>query len=406
LGRQIKQELPSPVVIIGDDLTGCCDSAAPFAGLGARTIVTNWQKDFELAPGEVRAICTASRHDDADEAAAKVRQVAQRLPWSQRIMTMKKVDSTLKGNIASEVAALMEMACFQVALVAPAFPEQQRTVQEGFLQAPGIIAKKVHVPSVLRHRDGPAVRHFSRPDLDKLSDAGRTPEETLPSNKEIWTFDVECSHDLERIVDLAELLGGQALPVGSAGLTYALSKRWQGLSRSREPGPSASHAERCSERFVVLSGSENASTIAQLDHLEAVRGAMTVGIDDVDSKGLLTWPSYSDEPSPMLLRWDWSAAMHAALDGVFANLAQFTGTLVLIGGDTAQWFVDLANVGSIEVLGDVERGISWGKLREGPFDSWQVITKAGGFGDHDVLVRIYDRFSERPGEPRPSIASC
>jgi uncharacterized protein YgbK (DUF1537 family) len=391
---QTKEGSPSPVVILGDDLTGCCDSAAPFASLGARTVVLPWQGDLDRTPGDVRSICTASRHDAADQAAAKVRRVVQGLPPLLQGRLVKKIDSTLKGNIASEVAALMELEHLRVAIVAPSFPEQCRLVGDGRLQAPGLI-DGLHLPSVLRQHGGPAVRHFSQLELAEVNQSQQTARRLLPAEKEIWTFDAQCSLDLERVVDFAEHYGREALLVGSAGLTYALARRWRNPSWNREPELFGAQTETYGGRFVVVAGSQNASTGAQLDRLETMRGAVSLGNVILNGEALLDRSADSQEPPPVLLRWDWSVAMHAACEYILAILAHPPGTLVLTGGDTAQWFVDLAKPEGIELFGDVEPGVSWGRFRGGALDGWRLVTKAGGFGDPNSLLRLYDRCSSR-----------
>jgi uncharacterized protein YgbK (DUF1537 family) len=58
-------------------------------------------------------------------------------------------------------------------------------------------------------------------------------------------------------------------------------------------------------------------------------------------------------------------------------------TLVLTGGDTARSVLDLLGVQQLQVLGELEPGICLS--RDG---ARFVVTKAGGFGDSQSLVRV------------------
>ncbi len=84
---------------------------------------------------------------------------------------------------------------------------------------------------------------------------------------------------------------------------------------------------------------------------------------------------------------------------IHLHIRRRQATLVVTGGDTAQWLCDTLNTADIEVLGDLVPGIPWGQLRGGLLDGGRIITKAGGFGDADLLVCLFDqcRVGKIPG---------
>src|SRR5689334_23044685 len=106
--------------IIADDLTGALDTAAPFAARGWRTCVVPWPGPSpralsaavrrSSADHDVVVVDTASRHVAANEAGRRVRAVvaaARRVDAdaaSPRAF-YKKIDSTLRGHVAVELAA-------------------------------------------------------------------------------------------------------------------------------------------------------------------------------------------------------------------------------------------------------------------------------------------------------------
>jgi uncharacterized protein YgbK (DUF1537 family) len=66
--------------------------------------------------------------------------------------------------------------------------------------------------------------------------------------------------------------------------------------------------------------------------------------------------------------------------------------LLLSGGDTASAVCRQAGARRIDLCGEVLPGIPWGILRCGRFDGIPVVTKSGGFGAPDALIRIAEFF--------------
>src|SRR5512144_3413904 len=125
---------PLPVVtILADDLTGACDTGCLFAGSGPVAVGV----DPILAADDRRvvAIDTETRMLADRDAAAAVRDAAGRLRARfGRGPVFKKIDSTMRGPVAAELAALLEPGPpFTGALVCPAFPALRRVVSHGRL---------------------------------------------------------------------------------------------------------------------------------------------------------------------------------------------------------------------------------------------------------------------------------
>ncbi|SPE42145.1 conserved hypothetical protein [Candidatus Sulfopaludibacter sp. SbA3] len=69
------------------------------------------------------------------------------------------------------------------------------------------------------------------------------------------------------------------------------------------------------------------------------------------------------------------------------------GALVLSGGDTAAAVCRLIGARRIDLCDEILPGIPWGILRCGRFDGVPVVTKSGGFGAPDALIRVAEFFS-------------
>ena len=129
------------VQIIADDLTGALDVAGPFASRGQPTFVV--VKDEGCPPDQfagatVVSINSASRHLAPTDAAARVRGVVERLCTPAGEICIKKIDSTLRGNVAAETLAAMHALGRANAIIVPAFPAQGRTVVGGMVHVNGV----------------------------------------------------------------------------------------------------------------------------------------------------------------------------------------------------------------------------------------------------------------------------
>jgi uncharacterized protein YgbK (DUF1537 family) len=62
---------------------------------------------------------------------------------------------------------------------------------------------------------------------------------------------------------------------------------------------------------------------------------------------------------------------------------------VVFGGDTAAGIMNLMDVKTLEPCREIQPGIALSKLETGSHAAW-LVTKAGGFGEIDILEIIRD----------------
>src|SRR5215212_3402647 len=116
--------------IISDDLTGAADTGVQFARAGYRTAVAF--RDAPIPPAEdlhAVALDTDSRAMPAGFAAKRVLEAGHTVRDAR--LVYKKLDSTLRGPVAAELAATLEATGRDRAVVAPAFPAAGRTTVDG-----------------------------------------------------------------------------------------------------------------------------------------------------------------------------------------------------------------------------------------------------------------------------------
>jgi D-threonate/D-erythronate kinase len=133
------------ILIIADDLTGAADCGAAFAAHDLDTVVV-LDESGGIPPAQVVAFDANTRAMTPEAAAAETARIVREYP--ARIV-YKKIDSTLRGNVAAEVAAALEAYREMghpraIAVVAPAFPAMGRTTKNGRMYVRG---------EAIEHRD-------------------------------------------------------------------------------------------------------------------------------------------------------------------------------------------------------------------------------------------------------------
>ena len=152
-----------PLTILADDLTGACDTGTLFAGRGA-VPVTVWPAPAVAAP--VAVLDTETRALPAAEAAARVRSIVAAAPGARYF---KKIDSTLRGRIGAEVAALLDATGARSAIICPALPSEGRAVVDRVLFVGGLPVAETPVASDPEFPAGRSsnVVDLLRPDIDR-----------------------------------------------------------------------------------------------------------------------------------------------------------------------------------------------------------------------------------------------
>src|SRR6184192_643781 len=113
------------VAVIADDLTGAADTGIAFALAGIPTFVAFGEKS---PPDNARIVAfdTDSRAIAADAAASRAGAAATRACERGTRTVYKKIDSTLRGNVGAEIAAIFramtERGGRAVVIASPAFP--------------------------------------------------------------------------------------------------------------------------------------------------------------------------------------------------------------------------------------------------------------------------------------------
>jgi len=394
--------------IVADDLTGAMDSSGYFASLGFSTVVAldpNFSSD-----AAVLVITTNSRAEDPEIARERVRQAMQSMAGR---VVYKKIDSTLRGNIGEELQAAAEAMASQKVVVAPAFPAVGRTTVDGILLVKGVPVaetqfasdplspvKESSIPNLLEQSMRCKVGRVSVADIEAGPEALRQTISNKPEN--VVACDVMEQAHLSGIAQAAALAGGHWLLCGSGGLARELhiladvARMEKKQAEEKAVGPA-----------LVVVGTRNKVAASQLlkardklgipilnlevkklnieDILSGRLGSVSGETDKLISEGKGLAISSTFSRYVPALKQSIAGIMAEIVAGVLAS--HKFGGIFLSGGDIAVDVCRRLQVSAIQVHGEVEPGVPAGELLGGQYRGMRVVTKAGGFGTEEALVK-------------------
>ena len=399
------------LTIIADDLTGACDTGCLFAGPAPVGVIA--EPGLVRSDAGVVAVDTESRTLTAPDAGRRVRAAASRLGTRLHAGPLfKKIDSTMRGPVAAELAALLDTGGWDGALVCPAFPAQGRVVRDGVLHVDGMpahetaIGRDRHYPgdtsdiaTILAH----GLAHGATRAIHRLPLAAvRAGTEAVRDALGRAAGGLVAA-DAETDADLAVLAGAAAprqawLLAGSAGLGQAVA----GALRF----PRAIVALPPGRAWLWVVGSLHAASRAQLAALQAA-GAVGVYLEVSGDAGE-TAPDLSvvlralgrgrpaflaSAPGARVAPLEASRALGAATARVLADAAP--DVLAVTGGETAYEVLQALGATRLDLLGAPASGLALGaltaagspRLNGSPLP---LLAKAGGFGAPDLFLTLLE----------------
>jgi uncharacterized protein YgbK (DUF1537 family) len=405
------------MLILADDLSGAADCAIACTGTGMSAVVSLGDEAPNIS-GEVLALDSDSRHLEPHAAANRVTALVRRYAGQSKLLVYKKVDSTLRGNIGAEVAAILnarrEHSLTQqriVALLAPAFPAGGRTTVNGCQFVHG---EPLHLSETWQHQQCSCLTDISsmvqaeglRTALVKLDrvragdDSLRRTLSDLALNSDVLVCDAETDEDLKAIAVASSVLGSETIWVGSAGLAYHLPQA-VGLSNTSSP-PAPTDFAAGPALIVIGSMStvsrRQAAALAEISNIEVLSILPSILLLQPESPA---WTEYAEKISKALrsgrdlaivleqadkLDSSKGRLLSSALAAMVSPSKDTVGSLVASGGETARAILDRWGITSLRMLGELEPGLPFA-IAEGHKRALPVVTKAGAFGNSQTLVR-------------------
>jgi D-threonate/D-erythronate kinase len=391
--------------LIADDFTGALDSGAQFARFG----LSAYLRLRGTGAAQVEIISTVSRELPEPEAAQRCREAANRLAGRR---LFKKIDSTLRGHVGAEIEALLEASGYTKAVVCPAAPGQGRSVRGGRVYVNGVPLAETAFKDDPTYpaRSSQLAELIRRPAAHLDLATVRLPPAELEgaiaaAGERIVSADAETEDDLTAI-SRAVVQGGY-LPCGAFGLARAWVQEVCGCpplaTLSPLPLGQPTVFNRWKGAALAVVGSGHPTSRAQVEAFdrepEGRVWAISTHMSAWDETRLaqqlyFAWPAAGARviwPDQASVSPDqtWQEIITRLTSAAAALLSRIRPAfLVIVGGETASSLCDRLGVEAVEVLGEVEPGIPWGRLVGGRLDGMPIITKAGGFGTRNTLVRI------------------
>ncbi|WP_110640715.1 four-carbon acid sugar kinase family protein [Salinicola sp. CPA57] len=404
------ETIPTRLLILADDLTGTADSAIGCARAGLETTVALDAED--IVGTEAVAIDMDSRGRTPGEAADRHRKALA--AWRGRHHYLyKKVDSTLRGNVAAEIASLVDVA--GMAIVAPAYPATGRTTRDGRQWLHGRPVEETEVwtnegitgqADLVAMLRGTALRtgHLDLVALNgREEDVVATLREQQRLGVQAVVCDAETDSDLRRLAALSARLEN-VFWVGSAGLGERLPEALKLVgSVTGQPAPRT----RTRPTLIVI-GSMSGISHAQADALVG----HAKGLEVIEIEAATLRPSAPQSAVAALNRRvagslaegrdvmvrlrqseDRDAAEGPQLSLALGRLlAPHLGTvdrLIATGGATARALLIAADITELVLLDAPDTGMARLRCQLGQ-RQLEVVTKAGGFGDTHAFQRVWN----------------
>ena len=408
------------LLILADDFTGALDTGVQCTKYGIHTAVfMNPTSEAWICDATVVVINTDTRHRSSEEAYRMIRELVAHAQEHRVPHIYKKTDSAMRGNVGAELSALLDAAEMKTLPFFPAYPQMQRTVEQGRLFIGGIPVDKtafgkdpfdpVHTSSI----------------LEILEENGTYPafsitvgEASWPQQRGIAVFDALHVDDLQRAASQWQNNGDFSISAGCAGFAVLLPKLL-GLRRSDSlRGVSPALPLR------VVCGSVHPTTRQQLRYAEE-HGFVHLHLSEMQK----LQPDYWQSLEGRRIAKKWAACLREEHPVIFdanslyeqetgsyseysidqrrqqvmANLGDLVlqllrpsdiGTWLFTGGDTLYGVMHALQVSQLWPIEELEPGVVLASFFYQGKEHY-VITKSGGFGAEDLLVRLCDVLADR-----------
>lgn len=412
------------LLIIADDFTGALDTGVQFAARGIKTrVVVGADAALTHQNADVLVVDTETRHLPAAQAYAAVEGLVQRAKYAGFAYLYKKTDSALRGNVGAELAALLSASSSRQLAFLPAFPQMNRVTKNGVQYIDGVPVTEspfgVDPFEPVRHA---AVTDLlaEQTDLPAASFPALAADGSVPAEDGILVFDAATVDELRSTGRALLNNGGLRVLAGCAGFGAVLPELL-GLGGADVTCPALD------PRLLVICGSVNAITLAQLDkaeqagftrlrltphqklmpdywrsadgrmtldHIEETLAAHPYNIIETNDEG-------GNEPTAAAadalgltreaMRVRIASGVGQLVGALFASPA--VGTLLLTGGDTLLQCMNSVGVYELEPICEMERGVVLARFGCGGTTRY-VITKSGGFGQADLLTALAKRIAD------------
>jgi uncharacterized protein YgbK (DUF1537 family) len=419
---QGEKEMLHLIYIIADDLTGASDAGVQYRRRGLRTLISS-EVDLDflnmLADNyDVISINADTRTQLPNDAYQTTYDLVKLVQLAEPKYIYKKIDSLVRGNAAQELEAVMDALGSTFAVVAISFPTNDRTLCNGILVHNDINGDKTEVDVRRRFADN-MKRRVQGIELATIRQGKNAVQSVMEQGHslgiEVFVADAVTDEDLSIVRDSALALNSKTVFCGSAGLASQLS-----ILEGRDCKEEVLLQVKDGVTIIVV-GSRNVCTAEQVLALVDKTGMPVITvltkeileneIDKVCSEVLYQADNLITSGYKLLtvavdtLFIDLKDSSDDFHDNVVDSLkiADTIGifvkelfkrypisTILSSGGDTSLAILRSLDAKAIELDLEILPGIPIGRLIGGMAEGLIIITKSGGFGQRDSLIRCIE----------------
>ncbi len=433
------------VCIIADDLTGANDTGLQFHNNGAETNILldkNIEDKQDNSPC-VWAISTESRNVEPQVAFEKVKEITELVVQKfNPDLFYKKIDSTVRGNIAVEVLSMLEVLDWDSAVIIPAFPQAKRITVGGYQLQDGVPIERTemaldphspisesHLPTMLKMQLGENLEHIVgvidlKTVLDGAGPILKKLNELIADGKKIIVVDSTSVTDIKQIVLAIQKSDYKILPVGNASGAKVLSN---------ECFPPEAESIKSGEIKIpklpklIVSGSATHITANQIETLEnnCIYSEKTKIIelevddiiggvrDELVNKIVSNLESYeavlvhtsnlfknfngfsNDKINEDLTKAEFVSLITGYLANLTASvLSKIKAILITLGGETSYKCCNAIGVNQLKLVDEVLPAIALSRCEN---SEQLIITKSGNLGKDTTIMDILRYLESREG---------
>ena len=426
------------VAILADDLTGANDSALQFHLKGCSTQVLTNFKDISktIEHTQVWAVSTESRNIEPEEARARAKEAAASILANLNVEHIyKKVDSTIRGNIAMEIMGIIEASEYEASVIMPAFPNEGRITVGGYHLLKGVPIERTefardprapiyesHIPTVLKNGlpanekdfvsliELNTVKQGAGPILARLN-------ELIASGKKLIVADAVSSVDIEQVMLAIQKCNIKILPCGSAGAAQAMCQiifpeaKYHRISKQIPELPK-----------LIVSGSATELAQVQIKRLETdedIENTYFIEItpeqilgyerDDIIERAVKnlnhtntvvihTSSLFRDPDAMTVMLFEKEISRESFISMICDYLAEITKVimsmkdviLITVGGETSYKCLDALGINCLQIIDGVAPAIPLCSDLEARF----IVTKSGNLGNSSTLAEVLKYFEK------------
>lgn len=405
------------LLVIADDFTGALDTGAQFMAKGTQIKILNGAEKITFGnfsqEAQILIVDAETRHLPPSAAFEVIYHLVTEARTTGIPHIYKKTDSALRGNIGSELTAMLMASQKKRLHFIPAFPKMNRITKDGVHYIDGVpVAQSVFGSDPFE----PVLKSNVQEIIALQSDIptaliGENMPKKLPDG--IVIYDAQHQQTMEYIAGVLRSRDELQYIAGCAGFAAVLSN-YLNVEQQEYKKPILPKG------ILTICGSINPITLQQVDvaeksgavriHLTPQQKLGTRWMDSPEGKRTLEgWRAKAEECKNLIIECSPDAigetnlyAQKLMLDSNETRecVANTLGTilkrlldmgadriLLVTGGDTLAAFLRQINVDTLNLVGELMPGIILSELHYLQ-KSFYLISKSGGFGSATAIVDL------------------